>query len=563
MKNKLIYPVLVLLGMTIFSIKSEATNLETANSEMTNSETMGSDTKNSETTSTETLNSESNESEIIDSGSTNTETTDTGFSNSETMGSETKESEMVTEIKNDNDIENIANTLFLLAFNRDVGQLLWNQFGMDWSAPMSDDPKYLEDLNWYRDIDKEEYVLENGNNAYYLANSDSKKTVILAHGYRGDALQMGPWARIYYDLGYNILSPDASGHGTSPGETIDFGWLEKENYLQWINLINDKNGMDSEIILHGVSMGAATVLMTAGEELPANVMGVIADSAYTSVMDEMMFLKGIVPDDLPGFSEDNVNAAVPLLNDIVKSNLGFDMNEASVVKQVQNSKVPIALIHSVDDDFIPHSFEGTIFENISSENKYQWTAAGGKHISGIYYDRLAYKHMIETYIALFSNGKQVVDPVEMIFSFVDEGGNELADRLTFHGREGDKVELAIPTIENYICKENIENGYTFGSEDTFITIVYQQDVVLENPGNEIVTEDSLLKDSSSVDENLNDKIDSENLSIKKNNEANGTSQKKYPQTGETNNKVMFIVGSICLASVLLVIEKRVLCKFKL
>ncbi|RYG71153.1 hypothetical protein EU245_14955 [Lentibacillus lipolyticus] len=42
-----------------------------------------------------------------------------------------------------------------------------------------------------------------------------------------------------------------------------------------------------DIILHGKSMGAVTVLMASGEELPDEVKGIVADSGYSTVKAEL------------------------------------------------------------------------------------------------------------------------------------------------------------------------------------------------------------------------------------------------------------------------------------
>lgn len=76
--------------------------------------------------------------------------------------------------------------------------------------------------------------------------------------------------------------PDARGHGRSEGDYIGFGWDERKDYLQWIDRVI-KNDPASEIVLHGVSMGGATVMMTSGEKLPENVKAFIEDCGYSSV----------------------------------------------------------------------------------------------------------------------------------------------------------------------------------------------------------------------------------------------------------------------------------------
>src|SRR5699024_4642217 len=122
---------------------------------------------------------------------------------------------------------------------------------------------------------------------YYLPQDEpTNKTVIFAHGYLGRASDMGSFGAYYYDeLGYDIFTPDLRGHGDSEGEYYGFGWHDRLDMVDWIDKVIEMTGPDTEIVLHGLSMGAATMLMTSGEDLPANVKAVISDSAYTSVYD--------------------------------------------------------------------------------------------------------------------------------------------------------------------------------------------------------------------------------------------------------------------------------------
>jgi len=183
---------------------------------------------------------------------------------------------------------------------------------------------------------------------YYLeAMSLTNKTVILAHGYSGQAKEMAIYAKYYYEqLGYNVLMPDARGHGESDGDYIGFGWPERKDYLQWIEYLIRVTGKDIQIVLHGVSMGGATVLMTSGEELPPNVKAAISDCGYTSA--DAVFahqLKALY--NLPKF---------PLLYTtslVAKIRAGYFLGEASALEQVKKSNIPTLFIHGDNDDFVP------------------------------------------------------------------------------------------------------------------------------------------------------------------------------------------------------------------
>ncbi|GCE24154.1 hypothetical protein KDK_79540 [Dictyobacter kobayashii] len=93
---------------------------------------------------------------------------------------------------------------------------------------------------------------------YLPAPQPTTKTVVLAHGYTGSAkLNMGPFAQMYHEqFGYNVLMPDARGHGESEGNYIGFGWHERLDYVKWIHLLVQRLGEDAQIVLHGISMGA-------------------------------------------------------------------------------------------------------------------------------------------------------------------------------------------------------------------------------------------------------------------------------------------------------------------
>jgi Prolyl oligopeptidase family. len=183
---------------------------------------------------------------------------------------------------------------------------------------------------------------------YYLeADKSSDKTVILVHGYSGQAKEMAVYAKYYYEqLGYNIFMPDARGHGESDGNYIGFGWPERKDILQWIDYLIRLTGKETQIVLHGVSMGGATVLMTSGEEVPPNVKAVISDCAYTSADVQFAYqLKELY--NLPKFP------LVYTTSLVAKIRAGYFLGEASALEQVKKSELPTLFIHGDNDNFVP------------------------------------------------------------------------------------------------------------------------------------------------------------------------------------------------------------------
>lgn len=207
--------------------------------------------------------------------------------------------------------------------------------------------------------------------ARFLKNSNSNgKAVIIAHGYHGSGEDMQGITKYYYDLGYDILKPDARGHGMSGGNYIGYGWHDRKDYVDWVDfLIEEKK--ESNIFLHGFSMGAATVMMTSGEKLPSEVKGIVEDSGYTTVKAELTHQMKYLYN-LPAFPIMEVTSG------ITKLRAGYTFGEASAVDSVMKNKLPLFIIHGDQDELVPTEMANEIFEASTSEKEI-WIVPGAGH----------------------------------------------------------------------------------------------------------------------------------------------------------------------------------------
>lgn len=233
---------------------------------------------------------------------------------------------------------------------------------------LNDAQKWLEEKSNYSDKYIESYDKLQLHS--YVVSQNSNKWAIVVHGYGGSGKLMSDKSKYFYDMGYNVLIPDLRGHGKSEGDYIGMGWKDRLDIISWINFIIKENP-NAEIVLHGTSMGAATVLMTSGENLPSNVKAIVADCAYTSAWDEFSYqLETYLK--VPSYYILNVT------NMVTKLKAGYSLKEASALESVKKATVPILYIHGDKDKFVPYSMMDKLYDATNSP-KEKLTIEGGEH----------------------------------------------------------------------------------------------------------------------------------------------------------------------------------------
>lgn len=186
---------------------------------------------------------------------------------------------------------------------------------------------------------------------------------VLVHGYSANAKTMAMFAKIYrerYDM--NVVMPDLRAHGQSGGRYLGFGWLEKEDIGQWIDEAITRLGYRPPTILHGLSLGASTVLNTASVLQPPSVIGVISDSAFSDLRAQFTRqLHSIFR--LPPFP------MIDLGNWMCRIKLGFSYAEGSPITHSSKIKVPVLLIHGDIDRFVPVAMSDALYATLTCPKK--------------------------------------------------------------------------------------------------------------------------------------------------------------------------------------------------
>lgn len=195
--------------------------------------------------------------------------------------------------------------------------------------------------------------------ARYFDNGE-KNTIILFHGYRSSAARDFCCAlKLYTDLKLNVLLVDQRAQGRSEGRLITFGVKESRDVASWAEFVNKKYSPE-KIVLGGMSMGATSVLLELGNDLPSNVSAVIADCGFTSPVE-------IIKSVSKRFLNIKADLLLPFINLYCKFFGGFSIKNVSTVDSLKKSDLPVLLIHGEADTFVPCEMSREAFKSCNEK----------------------------------------------------------------------------------------------------------------------------------------------------------------------------------------------------
>ncbi len=176
---------------------------------------------------------------------------------------------------------------------------------------------------------------------------NAKRVLVAMHGWRSAwHKDFGMIADFWHNEGCSILFAEQRAQNNSEGEYMTFGYMERYDCIDWVNWVNEHTNEQYPLYLVGVSMGASTVLMTAGLDLPENVKGVIADCGFTSAYDEWRFVV-----------KDNMKLSYGLrglmIDRVCQKKINTNSKNITTITAMQKTQIPILFIHGSDDKFVP------------------------------------------------------------------------------------------------------------------------------------------------------------------------------------------------------------------
>ena len=213
-----------------------------------------------------------------------------------------------------------------------------------------------------------------------------KRVLIAMHGWRSSWVNdFGLGVDFFLKSGCNVLFPEQRGHGSSGGDYMGFGLLERYDCLEWVKWIDQNVNPEPRkpIYLCGISMGATSVLMASGLELPEHVHGVMADCGFTSP--EAIWRQVVEKNFRLSYKGRQSTA-----DKICRQKLNVGAAEVSTVDVLQKGHIPVLLIHGSDDHFVPVEMT---YENYKacSAPKRLLIVPGAEHGLSYYIDPVNYQ----------------------------------------------------------------------------------------------------------------------------------------------------------------------------
>ena len=228
---------------------------------------------------------------------------------------------------------------------------------------------------------------------YYPCGSGGKKIAFIIHGYRSNHADTGGMFYDFYkNRGIDFFCCDHTAIGKSGGKFIGFDVLETQDCLLWVDFLREKFGKDVEIILHGFSMGAATV-MQMSSHCPDNVKFIVEDSGYKNAYASLKHQIG------PMYQP------MRLLNRLIA---GYDLDDSDVTESLSHSHIPMLFVHGQEDQLVPFENGPELYQMYPAEKDYFFPYAT-RHIESMYTSGEAYGRKLDEFIQKYLSHEEITE----------------------------------------------------------------------------------------------------------------------------------------------------------
>lgn len=248
------------------------------------------------------------------------------------------------------------------------------------------------DLSWYDPLEKQDYTVESYDgyllHVQRLVNpGGSGRFVILSHGYTDNRLGALKYAKIYLDLGYQVIVYDLRGHGENEATFCTYSARESRDLLA---LVQDTRSRYPELVtlgIHGESLGAATTV--ACLRYQPQVDFAVADCPFADIA--TVLKDGLRSARLPTFLVDLASLGA-------KVRFGYSYDDMRPIDGIETNQVPILFFHGEEDTFIRPEHSLRLQQAaVCRTERYVFPGAG--HAESVLKDRAEYAGHVTAFLA--------------------------------------------------------------------------------------------------------------------------------------------------------------------
>lgn len=251
------------------------------------------------------------------------------------------------------------------------------------------------DTSFYEKLEKDDYLVE-GYSGYKLHvqrlknPKETKRYVILSHGYTDNRVGSLKYVQMYLDLGFHCIIYDLRGHGENEKTFTTYGVLEGQDLAC---LVEDtrKRYPDLQMLgLHGESLGAATSITSL--KYKPNVDFVVADCGFSDI--DNVLREGYRNAHAPVFLVDLASLGVRL-------RYGYFLSDMQPIKSLDDNQIPILFIHGEEDNFILPKNSQDMAERTKGYQELHLIPGAG-HAESIFTQPEEYKGYVEQFLLSFT-----------------------------------------------------------------------------------------------------------------------------------------------------------------
>ena len=220
---------------------------------------------------------------------------------------------------------------------------------------------------------------------YPCGEEKSKKIAFIVHGYHSEHLETaGMFFEEYRKRGFDVFTCDNTASGESGGSFFGYDVFESADCIKWLYFLINEFGADIQVIMHGFSLGGATVLKMS-DACPPVVKFIVSDSGF---IDAREILKP------------SLSVLYPLFERLTPLLAGYSLHDTDVSGNVKNSPLPFLIVHGTDDPTVPFSMGKRIYE-LCPNYKDCLFVEGARHIESIHNAPKEYWEKLDAFIAKY------------------------------------------------------------------------------------------------------------------------------------------------------------------